>query len=248
MLSTIPRLGNIIYEQEAIQNLIKSDSKFDVIIVFHPSGEMFFPLSHRFNAPIILFSALGGNNFLNKLTGNIGPYSYVPNPLSPFTENMTFYERVVNTLMGLGMEIITDFVLHPQYKALSKTHFPEAPPFEELCNNVALALVNSHFSTESPRPYVPNTIQIGGFHVEAAELLPNDLKKFLDEAKDGVIYFSFGTNIHMSVLAQDKMNIVIRSLSKIKQKVLWKFDGNIEGLSKNIRIEKWLPQKSILGN
>lgn len=244
----VPKIGNIILGQDSMQNLLNSESKFDVIIMFYPLSEPFFPLSHRFNAPIILFSPTGATDFLNKITGNISPYSYVPHILSPYTDNMSFFQRVLNSLIGISMDLLTNIILIPQYKTLSKQYFPDAPPLEELYNNVALAFVNGHFSTASPRPYTPNIIPIGGFHVESADPLPKDLQEYLNDAKDGVIYFGFGTNINMSDLPKDKLEMIVKCFSKLKQKVLWKFDGHLEDAPKNIKFAKWLPQKSILGN
>lgn len=43
-------------------------------------------------------------------------------------------------------------------------------------------------------------ISIGGAHIKPAKPLPNDIKKFIDEAKHGVIYFSLGTVLPTSKL------------------------------------------------
>lgn len=211
-------------------------------------SEVLFPISDRFKAPIILFSPIGSTFFLNGLTGNIGPYSYVPNVFSPFSDKMHFYQRVKNTLLGLSMELLTQAVFKPQFKQIIEKYFPNSRPLDELQDNVALALVNSHFSTESPRPYTTNMIQIGGFHVDNIEPLPKDLQKYLDEANEGVVYFNFGTNINIATLPADKLQIILKCFSNLKQKVLWKYDGNTEGIPKNVRSEKWLPQKGILGD
>lgn len=42
------------------------------------------------------------------------------------------------------------------------------------------------------KPNVPGIVDVGGIHIASAKPLPEDLKKFLDEATHGVIYFSFG--------------------------------------------------------
>lgn len=246
MFTMIPTFGKLILQQEAFQGFLKSDSKFDVIILFHPFSETLFGLSHRFNAPIILFSPIGTTSFLNHVTGNISPYSYVPATGTTFTENMTFFQRVQNVLMGLGLEVLYNCLFYSQQQQLYEEYFPDAPPLEKMVDRVALALVNSHFSTESPKPYTPNMIQIGGFHVQNSDPLPEDLQKYLDDAKEGVVYFSFGSNIQPSKLEKEKLDAIIKSLSKIKQKVLWKFDADLPNKPKNVRLEKWLPQKGVL--
>lgn len=46
------------------------------------------------------------------------------------------------------------------------------------------------------KPNVPAVIDVGGLHIRPPKPLPLDLQQFLDEASDGVIYFSFG-KIHI---------------------------------------------------
>lgn len=48
-------------------------------------------------------------------------------------------------------------------------------------------------------------INIGGAHVKPAKPLPKDLQTFLDEAKDGVVYFSLGTVVQSSALPKEKL-------------------------------------------
>lgn len=55
--------------------------------------------------------------------------------------------------------------------------FPNAKmSFDAALSNVALVLLNSHFSINAPRPYVPNMIEIGGIQVNRE---PNELPKVL---------------------------------------------------------------------
>lgn len=43
-------------------------------------------------------------------------------------------------------------------------------------------------------------IPIGGAHIKSVKPLPDDLKQFLDGAKDGAIYFSLGTVLQSSTM------------------------------------------------
>ena len=42
------------------------------------------------------------------------------------------------------------------------------------------------------RPIAPNYIYLGMMNCKEPKPLPDDLKEFMDNAKDGVIYVSFG--------------------------------------------------------
>lgn len=73
-----------------------------------------------------------------------------------------------------------------------------------------------------------------------------NLQKLLDEAKDGVIYFSMGSNLKSKDLPQQLKDDFLKLFGSLKQKVLWKFEEELPNLPKNVQILQWAPQKSIL--
>lgn len=69
----------------------------------------------------------------------------------------------------------------------------------------------------------------------------------MDSATNGVIYFSFGSNIKMSDLPEREVRIFVESFRKLQQIVLWKWENDtIDGLPNNVYIDKWFPQQYIL--
>ena len=115
--------------------------------------------------------------------------------------------------------------------------------------NVSLVLINHHFSTSSIRPFVANMIEIGGIHVDELKELPKDVKEFLDNAIDGVIYFSMGSIIKGIDWPLEKREAFIKVFGKLKQKVLWKYENEtLPGNPGNIKIVSWLPQRDILAH
>jgi glucuronosyltransferase len=75
-----------------------------------------------------------------------------------------------------------------------------------------------------------------------------DLKQFLDEAKDGFIYFSMGTNFNGSKLREDKRKALMSAFSELSQRVVWKFEASSPPETPpNVLVSKWLPQNDILG-
>lgn len=75
-----------------------------------------------------------------------------------------------------------------------------------------------------------------------------ELKKFLDDAENGVIFFSLGTIVKSSALSTKKVEFIVKVFSELKQRVLWKWeDDSPPQVSKNLLISKWLPQAAILG-
>lgn len=79
--------------------------------------------------------------------------------------------------------------------------------------------------------------------------LPGDVQKFIDESEHGVVYFSLGGNLKPSVMPVDKQQAIIRSLSKLKERVLWKWDDDDAKVDKNkFLLKKWFPQDDVLAN
>jgi glucuronosyltransferase len=76
-----------------------------------------------------------------------------------------------------------------------------------------------------------------------------DLQKFLDEATDGVIYFSFGTSVFSNHMPEEKIRAFLDAFSELPQRILWKWGSDIlPGQPPNVKSGKWLPQQDILGN
>lgn len=115
--------------------------------------------------------------------------------------------------------------------------------------NISLVLVNTNFALTPSRPLVPTIIPIGGCHIKSPKTLPRDIRQFLDEAIYGAIYFSLGTNLQSSELPEDKLEILLKTFSKMKQKILWKYENKkLKNLPKNVMIKSWMPQSDILAH
>ncbi|KAJ3626604.1 hypothetical protein MTP99_017086 [Tenebrio molitor] len=105
------------------------------------------------------------------------------------------------------------------------------------------------FANMMPVPYVPSMIDVGGLHVKTPKKLPMDLQQLLDNAKEGVIYFSLGSNLKSALLPNEKRQILLNTFSKLKETVLWKWeDDTLPGKPANVHIAKWLPQQDVLAH
>ena len=51
-----------------------------------------------------------------------------------------------------------------------------------------LVLANSHPIFNDPQPLLENVIHVGGLHIRPTKPLPSDLKKFMDDSKEGNKY------------------------------------------------------------
>lgn len=79
--------------------------------------------------------------------------------------------------------------------------------------------------------------------------LPDDIKNFIDSAEHGVVYFSLGSNLKPSSMEPSKRQAIIDALSKLDQKVIWKWDDeSLEVDRSKFMVRKWLPQDDILAH
>jgi glucuronosyltransferase len=75
-----------------------------------------------------------------------------------------------------------------------------------------------------------------------------DIQDWLDNATEGFILFSLGSNVKSSKLPQERITAILGVLSKLKVKVLWKFEKeDLPGRPENVKISKWLSQQDVLG-
>ncbi|CAH1984651.1 unnamed protein product [Acanthoscelides obtectus] len=232
-----------------VQNLIKSGEKFDVVIVSQFMNEAHYMLAPHFNAHLIGLSTIGSSNWNNYLVGNPSLPSVDREMMLSHPRRMNFFQRSLNTLVSVINYLARTFYLLPNHAELTKKYISDKIDFEKELYNVSLVLLNSHPSVSDPKPHVPNMVEIGGFHIKEPKPLPEDLKKLLDGAKHGVIYFSMGSNIKSKDLPVEKRNVILKAFGKRKETILWKFEeDSLPGKPKNVIIRKWFPQQDILAH
>lgn len=73
------------------------------------------------------------------------------------------------------------------------------------------------------------------------------MKTFIDGAEHGVILFSIGSFVQSYNMPSEMLAALRKTFAQIPQRVIWKAEKRIEGLSENVLVSKWLPQRDILG-
>ncbi|XP_063921359.1 UDP-glycosyltransferase UGT5-like isoform X1 [Zophobas morio] len=232
-----------------VQELLRSDEKFDAVIIQEFMNEAHKGFATHFNAPMILLSPIGACAWVNTLVANPAPTSYVPDAMLSYSSQMTFTERLTNTVFHFYTHILYHLFNFPKHARLYNEYFPNSVPFYDALYNVSLVFLNSHPSLNQPVPYVPNMVDIGGFHINPTKELPHDLQQFLDDSKEGVIYFSMGSNLKSAEFPPEKRDAFLNTFSKMKMKILWKWEEDVlPGQPKNVKLGKWLPQQDILAH
>jgi len=149
------------------------------------------------------------------------------------------------------LSVLADFYLTFLYREIYGDD-PTLPSYGDLNKNISLIFFASHGISEGPiRPNVPAVIEIGGIQVkDQPDTLPQNMKEFLKEAPNGAILLSLGSNLKKDNLKPETVQKMFNVVSKLKQKVIWKWDDlkNSPGESKNILYSEWVPQDDILAH
>ncbi|XP_062122126.1 UDP-glucosyltransferase 2-like [Drosophila sulfurigaster albostrigata] len=242
-----------VLDDVGVKQLFEAEETFDLVILETVQTEALFGLGQHFKALTIGISSFGTDQHIDELMGNISPLSYNPMLLSSRTEHMNYEQRLWN-IWEAGVAWIHKRLIHlPSQQRLYKQYFPDASQtLEQVLDNFSLMLLGQHFSLSYPRPYLPNMIEVGGLHLKQqreAKPLPDEIAKFVENAKHGVIYFSMGSNIKSSDLPVATRKILLKTFANLKQCVLWKFElEQLEDQPENVLISKWFPQPDILAH
>ncbi|KAM3962160.1 UDP-glycosyltransferase UGT5-like [Aphomia sociella] len=233
------------------------NKKFDAVISEWMFNDIYSGIATIFDCPFIWFSTIEPHSMILSLIDESTNPAYVPDSMSSITPPFSFLERVnglVVQLLGTAFKQFYwnsyNFQVFEKYIGPYLTKRGKAiPSFYDVNNNVSLILGNSHVSlgqaTRLPQNYIP----IAGFHIDPdVKPLPEDLKKLLDNAKDGLIYFSMGSNLKSKDLPEELKRGFLKLFSELKQTVLWKFEEVLPDLPKNVHIVLWAPQHSILAH
>ncbi|CAH2098351.1 unnamed protein product [Euphydryas editha] len=230
-----------------VQDIIKKKKgEFDLLLL-EAYVEPALIYSHFFNVPVILISSFGGMPYNLRTVGvSTHPFLY-PSLLNLKIYNLTKWEKLQHLYNLWRIENSIWQFKQQSDKTLKSLIGSDIPSLQELSSNVHMLFLNVHSIWVDNQPVPPNVVYIGGIHMAPQKELPKDLKSFLDSSKNGVVYFSLGTNVKTSALPPEIVQMFVRVFSELPFDVLWKWDVDaLRGQTKNIKIMKWLPQTDVL--
>ncbi|XP_036083776.1 UDP-glucuronosyltransferase 2A2 isoform X1 [Rousettus aegyptiacus] len=175
------------------------------------------------------------------------PTSYVPAALSELTDQMTFSERVKNTISYS----LQDYIFQSYWGEWNSYYSKVLGRPTTLCETMGKAeiwLMRTYWDFEFPRPYLPNFEFVGGLHCKPAQPLPKEMEEFVQSSGEyGIVVFSLGSMVKN--LTEEKANLIASALAQIPQKILWRYKGKKPAtLGANTRLYDWIPQNDLLGH
>ncbi|XP_038214478.1 UDP-glycosyltransferase UGT5-like [Zerene cesonia] len=267
----IPVIGSVInqYEQHATlsrtavdicENLVKFQplkeilkQEYDIVIteIFNSKCVLGLLEAYGVKSPIVAMSSCP---LLPGSAGRVGADdnpSYVPVVTSAHSHTMTFFQRLENVIVNVLLKQLYKDSYRKEQAVIEGYLGKTITDLSVLTNNISLILVNTYHVLDGVYPSVPGMIEIGGIHVSkpATKKMPNYIEKFLNESEHGVVLLSFGSHLSTTSISQYRQNILLNSLSKLKERVLWKHaDSADDGtpVGSNILRVRWLPQNELL--
>ncbi|XP_076042878.1 UDP-glucosyltransferase 2-like isoform X2 [Oratosquilla oratoria] len=240
-------LGRNLYQLQEVKDIYNKRKEFDVIVIDCYMNDVVYPFVHEM--PFIVLCGTGMEQMHSAVMGNVLNPAYTPSMQYMWNHPMSLIQRAVNIFGSIQFGFIYKHwspvpVVQPEINK----HFPDLPPILELEKNVSLSLINSHYSLGMTQPLLPSQIEVGAMHCRPGKPLPRDVAQWIEEAEHDVIYFSLGSVVRSEFMSENFRNIMIEAFTKMKQRVIWKFEKELEGLPDNVIIRKWLPQQDVLAH
>ncbi|XP_073977481.1 UDP-glycosyltransferase UGT4-like [Rhodnius prolixus] len=250
--------SNFLQTQAFKQLMSDEECRYDAIITTSQLvRESLAPLQHKFGALAIELLPHSNSPSPSVLSGIPFNPSYFVDVKLPYTDRMTFMQRLHNLYNVLITLSITFMYTLIRMQELSDEHikypgWETRPELSSMISNSSLVLVNSHFSINYPYPLPPNIIDVAGIHIRPSKPLPQNLEDFMSSwAEDGVLLFSWGSMLRGEKAdSKDVYDSLIRAFSRLKLGIIWKTNLKEcpDDLPDNVFISEWLPQQDILAH
>ncbi|XP_050355093.1 UDP-glucosyltransferase 2-like [Nymphalis io] len=247
----------ILSDPDLVKFLSDPKEKFDAVILEWFFADEIAGIAPLFNCPLIWFGSTEAHWQVLKLVDEIPNPSYTVDLFSTSTPPLSFWERtqelykMLKKLLIIGV-LVTPFektIYNNVFKKIAADRGVTIPSYDEAVYNGSMLLLNSHPSIGTPFRLPQNAKYVGGYHSDPkVKSLPKELKKIMDDAKHGVIYFSMGSNLKSVDMSDHMKNSLLTMFGKLKQTVIWKFEGDLDNVPTNIHLLKWAPQQSILAH
>lgn len=245
-------LMNRTLSNEQMARLISPSAKetFDLIMIEWISWDSLNALGYRFNAPVIgiitvPITIFGFSQGLPLSSIDIPPY------MTGQIGEKTFLDRLKGFVADVVIAAFRHYSLYRQQRLVEKFFGQDYPHVYDMMRNVSMIFTDQDYVMPYPTIGAPNIVNIGGIHVskETDQVLPSEVKDFLDKSENGFVYFSLGSTLPGSYMPDEMRRIFVEAFATIPYRVIWKWEEDqLPGKPDNVLISKWLPQRAILAH
>ncbi|CAK1540717.1 unnamed protein product [Leptosia nina] len=139
---------------------------YDVVIVETFVSDCMLGLMHvhGINAPVVGLSSTSPFPWANNRVGLMNNPSFMPFILTGMSTQMTFRERMANTLY-YGIANLIYYIQDKQRLVIEK-HYNMPVPLYDLSFNLTMILLNTFHTLNGVKYQVPGLVEVGGMHLD----------------------------------------------------------------------------------
>lgn len=164
-----------LFTTKSVQDMYNNNVTFDVVMVQMFHTDCVLQLAKMFKGVIVGYHSTVMVSWVGGRFGVPLNPAVVPNYFLPFGLEMTFFQRLENSVVTWGHLLYNRFVMVRRDQELVTKHFGKdaSVGLEDIRQEASLLLLHSHFTVNLPKAMVPNVIEVGGIHLAKKERKQN---------------------------------------------------------------------------
>ena len=226
----------VLRDQQFLEN-IRAHRPDLIILESTPLIRMWAVIPYKLGIPFMFLGSINEPQFSRTpLLPSVLPYKMLD-----FTDQMTFQQRLLNTLVQLQKHFHDPFTFSDV-----QTYAPEKPYISmyDLQAKALLWIFREDSILGYSSPSMPNVKRVSHLVTVTPKPLPREFQFFMDNAKDGVVIVSFGS------VFQSLPSAIVDKLHKAFKKTKYNFVMRHPTLKSRdpdkILFSNWLPQYDLL--
>lgn len=160
-----------IFQVRAVQDLLRSEQSFDLILTEIFNTDLFLVFFYKFKCPNIALSASPLMPWAYTRIGLSIQPSIMPHVFSDRVHPMNFVGMALNSVEWVTALFYYKYFMNPKSYKIARKYYDSIPSFEELSAKTSLILVNTHFSLHKQMSSSNKLIEVGGMHIREAKSL-----------------------------------------------------------------------------
>lgn len=176
-----------------------------------------------------------------------------PSLLTGYTDNLSFYQRVVTTISSQFSVFLIKYRFHGIFTFTEGICNEANTSFHQVLHSSDYLpqIFMTSFGFEFPRVLLPLTEYVGPIISLSQPKLPEYIEEWLDQkGTKSVVYVSMGST---AVITKDKAEAIINGATQANFSVVWSLRKDNQGIlelmnfdTESVLIASWVPQVSIL--
>lgn len=171
MMTVVETAARELFAHAEFRRII-SERDADLFLIDAFSNDFVFPVVDSTGIPFVTYCPASPVPMLLAAVGGTRDYASVPSSFTDFTDDMTFLERVANTVASESFGLFRRYFMQPQLDAVVQQEFPGAKLIRDVEGKASISFVNNHPTTTFPRALPPSVVSIGALHTRPPKELP----------------------------------------------------------------------------